>query len=173
MTRVAKSTGPKEQYKREDGSYSLAAFRLVEELAADNKTQRYIAAQLGVPFRTFEADLNKNKGQNELRLAWERGFAEVEQEVADFMLTQMRANTKGSIIAGIFFAKSRLGWREKDDSPQGNQSNIQIVLPRPMTEEQYYKTLGMSGPDRALNIKDVTPKPAALPAPTPPGGPTK
>lgn len=133
-------------------------------MAAENKTQRSIAAELGVPYRSFEAMLNKEKGHNDLRLAWERGHAAVEQKIADFLLKSATGASKGAVIAAVFFAKARLGWSDKE-APANVQNNININLPKPMSRDEYFKSLGISGPIDS-RMKDVTPSKAALPAPS-------
>lgn len=71
---------------RQDGSIGPAGLRLVEQRAREGKTQRSIAAELGLPLKKFEKMLEANKGDNDVRLFWERGHAFIEQKCADALL---------------------------------------------------------------------------------------
>ena len=136
---------------------TASGLELVERLAARASTQNYIAGRLGITASAFKRLLGRTDDDGQARLAWERGRAEHEQDV----IRKLLAHGQKNVIALIFYSKAKLGFRENEPTP-AVESNIKIVLPRPMTEEQYYKTLGMTGPDAANNIKDVTPKPPAI-----------
>lgn len=137
---------------------TASGLELVERLAARASTQNYIAGRLGITASAFKRLIGRTDDEGQPRLAWERGRAEHEQDV----IRKLLAHGKKNVIALIFYSKAKLGFRENEAAP-AVESNIKIVLPRPMTEEQYYKTLGMNGPDRANNIKDITPPRAAIP----------
>lgn len=57
--------------------------RLVEKMAREHKTIRYIASKIGLPFSKLNKMLDRNKGDNAERMAWERGHADFEQHVTD------------------------------------------------------------------------------------------
>jgi len=136
---------------------SPSALELVERLAARASTQNFIAGRLGITAAAFKRLLGRADDEGPARLAWERGRAEHEQDV----IRKLLAHGQKNVIALIFYSKAKLGFRENEIAA-AVESNIKIVLPRPMTEEEYYKTLGMTGPDKANNIKDVTPPKPAL-----------
>lgn len=194
--------------KEEAGRVELtkAGLKLVEKMARDDKTLRSIAAKLGIPFRKLDKMLDRNKGDNPERIAWEHGHADHEQHVRDIVRAkalgdvvelplrdergnpvealdehgkptgetqmvrvQIPSNGKDSAVLLIWYTK-QLGWSEKPTGPIVNENRIQIVLPSPMTTDEYFKTLGIAAPldfrkDKteplpAFDIKDVTPDPA-------------
>lgn len=70
---------------RPDGSIGPAGLRLIEEMAAASRSQRSIAVALGVSFKKFERSLEKNKGENDVRVAWEAGFAVADEKYGDMI----------------------------------------------------------------------------------------
>jgi hypothetical protein len=101
-----------------------AGLSLVEATARAGGSQALCAAKLAISLSTFKRIINEDDGNNAVRLAFEKGKAELEFEVATLLLRQGR---KGNTIALIFYSKSQLGW---SDQPQvNNQTAIQIVLP--------------------------------------------
>jgi hypothetical protein len=68
---------------RDDGTIAPGGLKLIERMASEHKTQRSIAAALGLAYKKFERMLEANKGDNEVRYAWERGFAVFEQDTVD------------------------------------------------------------------------------------------
>lgn len=135
-----------------DGTLGPTALKMVEDMAAAHQTQRTIASALGVSIKEFEKAL-ASKSNDEARLAWERGFAKVEQSADDHMrlaafsdLVQVDewqedgeravdANgqqkkvwvrgpvSKTSTIAAIYYTKARLGWSDTKISTNLNQDN--------------------------------------------------
>jgi hypothetical protein len=137
---------------------SPSALELVERLAARASTQNFIAGRLGITAAAFKRLLGRSDDEGPARLAWERGRAEHEQDV----IRKLLAHGHKNVIALIFYSKAKLGFRENEPAPTP-ESNIKIVLPRALTREEYYKSLGISGPVLANNIKDVTPPRKAIP----------
>jgi hypothetical protein len=131
---------------------TASGLELVERLAARAGTQNFIAGRLGITAGAFKRLLGRTEDENPTRLAWERGRSEHEQDVIRKLLAHGRKN----VIALIFYSKAKLGFRENEPPPVAD-SNIKIVLPRAFTEEEYYKSLGLTGPVKANNIKDITP----------------
>lgn len=128
---------------------SEAGAQEVGRLAREGGNRALIAARLGVPRKAFTKAL---AGDEYALLAFEEGQAEHEHEVASLLLAVAR---KGGAPANlIFYAKARLGWRENDPTVTPT-SNVQIVLPSPMTEQQFSV---VEGPGAA-------PPPLALAAP--------
>jgi hypothetical protein len=184
---------------RQDGTLGPKALEMVETMASEGKTQRSIAAALGIPAKKFEKLLERNKGENEERLAWERGHAAIEQKVADSMLAagmgtviekeEADSETGEKVIVRerhiskvggaqlIFYAKAQLGWTEKPTGALVNDNRIQITLPGALSMDDYFRGLGIDKPldfrkDKTKPhpmLKDVTP--AALPAPEKKDGP--
>lgn len=160
---------------RSDGDVGPAGLRLIEEMAANNKTQGTIAAELGVSQKRLRTLMERQKGENAVRMAWEAGHAKLEQRVADAMLaaglgTSVMEEAKdetGKVILNedgtprmvevryvskmgatqlIFYSKVKLGWTEKPSGPLVQDNRIQITLPSPLSTEDYMKMLGQGAP---------------------------
>lgn len=71
-----------------------AGLKLVETMARSDKTLRSIAAKLKMPFRKLDKMLDRNKGDNAERMAWELGHADHEQHVRDVV----RAKALGDCV---------------------------------------------------------------------------
>lgn len=71
-----------------------AGLSLVETMARSDKTLRSIAAKLKMPFRKLDKMLDRNKGDNPERMAWELGHADHEQHVRDVV----RAKALGDVV---------------------------------------------------------------------------
>lgn len=161
---------------RGDGTVGPGGLRLIEEMAANNKTQGTIAAALGVSLKRLKRMFERDKGENDVRLAWEAGHSQLEQRVADAMLaagmgtvveedavdetgkpiyeedgvTRRKMLTRYVSKMGatqlIFYSKVMLGWTEKPSGPLVQDNRIQITLPSPVSTEDYFKMLGQSAP---------------------------
>lgn len=107
---------------------------LIEALAADGAPQTKIAADLGVGLSKFKKLLAEEESAE--RMAWERGRAELEHEIAGLLL---RAARKGNIIAAIYYSKAQLGWSEQPTIT--NQVGVQIVLPDSMDRDSFAKRI--------------------------------
>ena len=136
---------------------TVSGLELVERLAARASTQNYIAGRLGITAGAFKRLLGRAEDENPTRLAWERGRSEHEQDV----IRKLLAHGQKNVIALIFYSKAKLGFWEREPPPVAD-SNIKIVLPRARSREEYNKSLGISGPVLANNIKDVTPPRPAI-----------
>lgn len=159
---------------------------MIEDMAARGRTQRTIAAELGVSHKKFEKMLERGKGDNEERLAWERGHAVIEQRVHDVLLASVMGDLVEEDVLGedgaptgekqmvrvqsklgglhlMFYAKTRLGWQEKPTGPLIQENRINITIPGPMTHEEFFAATGVPMPLDYRKVKDVTP--AALPSP--------
>lgn len=160
---------------------------MIEDMAADHKSQASIAVALGVSKKKFKEILEKDKGENPSRLAWESGHAIAEQQVIDNMraamlgtmtfepmvdadnkpiideetgqqkLEKVRVVSKGAVIQGIWYTKTQFGWTEKPTGPTFQDNRINITLPAPTSREDYFKRLGIAGPLDFRKLKDVTP----------------
>jgi hypothetical protein len=141
-----------------------AGLRQLERLAREGAPQSKLAAALGMPQRRLKTLFDRNDGDNPVRLAYERGYADFEHAVVQRLLVHGKTNP----IPLIFLAKAKLGWREGEQPAASVQSNVVISLPAPLTEAEYFKLLGIEKPldftKPLLKQRDDSP---ALPAPTP------
>jgi hypothetical protein len=115
-------------------SISPTGIALIERLARAGQDQRSIAKKLGISTKTF---LETRKRQPEVEEALDRGHAGLSDELTHLLLGLAR---KGNVVAGIFLAKARCGWRE-GDAPEA-RANIVIQLPDANSPEQYLKIIG-------------------------------
>lgn len=141
-----------------------AGLKLIERLARTGAPQSKLAAALGIPLRRLKTLFDRNEGENPTRLAYERGYADFENEIVQRLLTHGKTNP----IPLIFLAKAKLGWKEGDQPPASVQNNVSIVLPKPMSQAEYFQTLGISAPldySKPLPKQREPAEPPALPAP--------
>jgi hypothetical protein len=107
---------------------------LLERLGREGQDQRSLAKALGISAKTL---LEARKRQPEVEEALERGHAGLADELTHLLLKQAR---KGNVIAAIFLAKARCGWRE-GDMPEA-RANVVIQLPDASSPERYMKIIG-------------------------------
>jgi hypothetical protein len=107
---------------------------LIERLARLGQDQRSIAKALGISAKTL---LEARRRQPEVEEALDRGHAGLSDELTHELL---RLGRKGNVVALIFLAKARCGWRE-GDAPEA-RANIIIQLPDANSPEQYMKIIG-------------------------------
>ena len=142
------------------GAVALTAegLALVESVARDGGSQALVASRLGVALSTFKKVMERDES---VRLAYERGHAELEHEVATLLLDAAR---KGAIVPAIYFSKARLGWRE-NDVVAPTQNGIQIVLSDSLTPDQWAerqraRAAALSAPSDAapidVEVKEIT-----------------
>jgi hypothetical protein len=93
------------------------------------------------------------------RLAFEAGQSSFEFEVTQILLDSARG---GFAAAGMFLAKTRLGWSENAPPPTSN--NITLILPRPLSAEEYAKRQNERAAIEA-EFTPVVPEPLLLPRP--------
>jgi hypothetical protein len=108
-----------------------AGYQVVELVAREGGKQRLIASKLGLTFSAFKRLLDRDE---QCRLRYEAGVAELEHEVGALLLKSARA---GAVVPAIYFSKAVLGWRENDVVVPPGQVGIQIVLPDSLTPEQW------------------------------------
>jgi hypothetical protein len=136
----------------------------------EGKFQNFIAAAFRLSRATWTKLMGKGKDETALRIAFERGQAVHEQDIASRLLAAGVRFTP----ALMSYTKAKLGWREAEPIVSNNENRIQIVLPAPTTREEMFKRLNLTGPldfrrDKSVPhpmLKDVTPQPKALPAPS-------
>lgn len=142
-------------------SLTEAGLQLVEKLARIGAPQGKIASELQIPVRRFKTIMERNNDDNSVRLAWERGHHDFEFEILQRL---MRHGIKNPIPL-LFVAKTQLEWRENTPPQQNIENRISLTLPQPMSKEQYYASLGLTGPvdSRVIHVTPKTETPA-LPA---------
>ena len=123
-------------------SVSPTGIALIERLGREGQDQRSIAKALGISTKTL---LEVRKRQPEVEEALDRGHAGLSDELVHLLLNLAR---KGNVIAAIFLAKARCGWRE-GDAPEA-RANIVIQLPDANSPEQYLKIIGAGAAQPAL-----------------------
>ena len=122
------------RYGEPKAEVTPAGLKLVESIARQGGSQPLCASSLGISLTTFKRIIGEDDGNNPTRLAFEKGRAELEFEVATLLLEHGRA---GNVIALIFYSKAQLNWT---DTPQvGTQVGVQIVLPDSMDREAFAK----------------------------------
>lgn len=115
--------------------FTDAGIELIERLAGEGQDLRTIAKRLGISFTVLKA---ARKGFPEVAEAFERGHARLADEITHLLLSHAR---KGNIVAAIFLAKTRLGWRETGPSDSGTKVAVQINLPGAMDPASYAKAI--------------------------------
>jgi hypothetical protein len=161
---------------RPDGSWTGQALIKLEEMAANKQTQASIAAAFDIPKREFEAILAKNKGRNEVRLAWERGRAKVEQLLSDKMFATalgtvteapeevdvlgadgkptgekhtilVRTITVSKFDGSMAIYLSKAQFGWKEgDPPEAKVSNVTLMLPKPRSRAEHFAMMGQADP---------------------------
>lgn len=121
---------------RAQGTVSVApaGLALLERMFAEGQDYRTVAKALGISGETLR---QCRKRQPEVDEAWESGIARLADEITHLLLKHAR---KGNVVAAIFLAKARLGWRE-GDAPEA-RANIVINLPDAATPEAYMRMVG-------------------------------
>ncbi|MCC6920497.1 MAG: hypothetical protein IT548_14970 [Alphaproteobacteria bacterium] len=108
-----------------------AGLRLVEELAAKGNDIATVAKRLGIGRTTL---VGLKKSTPAVSQAFETGHAALADELTHILLTQAR---NGVVVAAIFLAKTRLGWRETGPQDGGTKVAVQINLPAAMDPAAY------------------------------------
>lgn len=121
----------------------------LEALAAEGRTRKGIAAELGMPFEDFR---NEVKGNRVATLRLERGEAVHEQTLIDRLHKQADAKNPSAITPTIFLLKSRHKWVDSHRSAEPPQSvtNVTISLPAALPMARYEKEITAEVERRAL-----------------------
>jgi hypothetical protein len=114
-----------------DGKVTALGLLYAQALARVGGNQTFIASKLGLTKKELTR-LLKDEHDTALRLAIEAGTAELAFEMAQIFLNAAR---NGNVVAGIWASKILLGWKE--DMPPPSTQAIQIVLPRPLSADEY------------------------------------
>jgi hypothetical protein len=114
---------------------TAAGLTYIRSRASEAATQGLIAAELGIPHKTLKALVQSNE---DVKLAWEHGKAEFENELVQTLLAAAR---KGAIVPALFLLKTRHGYVEGAQPADTNKTNIVINLPDAMQPDQYLKVI--------------------------------
>lgn len=106
----------------------------VRDLAADGFSIVGIAQRLGTSKDTFSRWLDERP---ELREAFDQG-RETERHALHNLLYR-QAVEKGNATAAMFLLKARHGYREGDQSEQGNRVQITFALPGALSMQDFQK----------------------------------
>ena len=107
---------------------------LIEEMAKEGMDNTTIHSALGIAKDTFRL---MRQRQPDVLDALDRGRAALADELTHILLTKARS---GNIIAAIFLAKARCGWREGEPPPD-TRPNVIINLPESHSPEEYLKMI--------------------------------
>jgi hypothetical protein len=110
-----------------------AGLAMVEHVAREGGAQSAVAAALGIALSTFKKQMSDN---DEIRLRYEKGRAELEYEISTILLGHAR---KGNVVAALFYAKCQFSWNE--NAAPSTQVGVQIVLPDAMSREDFAKSV--------------------------------
>jgi hypothetical protein len=114
-------------------SVTARGLEVIEAMAAEGHDQRTICRAIGTSFVTFKKLRDSTAAVGE---ALERGHARLADELTHILLGHAR---RGNVVAAIFLAKARLGWREGDPPP--TQPSVVINLPDATTPDQYMRMI--------------------------------
>lgn len=131
----------------------------IEVMARNGASQNLVAAKLRVSAKQFKVLLGTGDVPTEVRLAFEHGRADFEQEIQARLLE----HGKRWAPSLMFVAKARLGWREQEsvvDLRAEDNRRIQIVLPAPMKFGEMLKGLGQR---EVADFRKDRSQPLALP----------
>lgn len=122
----------------------------LEELTREGLDIASIAKGLGVNRRTL---LEMRKRQPEVEEAFIRGQAALGDEISSILMQHAR---EGNVVAAIFLAKARLGWRDQGPTdPNAQQVQVNITMPATLSDEAFR---------RMIDVTPITSHPA-LPEP--------
>lgn len=114
---------------------------LIRDIAADGFSIIGVAQRLGVGKDAFNRWLDDYP---ELRDAFDEGRENERHALHNLLYRQ--AMEQGNATAAMFLLKSRHGYKEGDQSAQGNRVNVTIALPGAMSLQQFaIATKGPSG----------------------------
>jgi hypothetical protein len=109
---------------------------MAEALAAAGFTDTTVARRLGIGNATLRECRKRDPAVAE---ALARGRARMEDELVHGLMRQAR---DGYAPAAMFLLKTRCGYRETGATDGGDTKvNVQIVLPRALTMDEYMKTI--------------------------------
>jgi hypothetical protein len=116
---------------------TVAGCGAIEELAANGHPDIDIARRLGMTMPTFR---RCRREQEEVQTALDYGRGRLEADLTNILLSKARGSGRESVIAAIFLAKARCGWRE-GEAPADARPNITINLPDAQNAQDYLKAV--------------------------------
>lgn len=138
-----------------DGTASHAALKKIKEMAEAGTPVAAIAVHFGYTKRKFHTWMDRNKGENDIRHAWEHGKALHEAWLQQKFMEMASSKANGALGALCFLAKTQHQWREVPEA-KATQVGVQIVLPGSYSREEWEKKMAAEGPP----CFDVTPQKA-------------
>jgi hypothetical protein len=140
---------------RGDVTISDDGLKFIRHRASEGASQTLIACELQLSATTFKAAMKRDE---KIRIAWEHGREELQQEFVSLLIASAR---KGNYVPILFGLKALFGFVEGQQPVTDNRVAVQIVLPDAMTPEAFER----------MSIRKVT-RPV-LPAPLGQGGTTR
>ncbi len=131
---------------RGDVTISDEGLKFIRHRASQGASQALIACELGVGSTTFKKAMARDE---KIRVAWEHGRAELEQEFVSMLIASAR---KGNYVPILFGLKALFGLTE-GAAPPASVANVQIVLPDAYSPEAYM---------RVINQRPKVTRPVAL-----------
>jgi hypothetical protein len=131
-------------------SVSDAGLAFIRARASEGASQTLIACELGIGSTTLKSTMKRDE---KVRVAWEHGRAELEQEFVSLLIASAR---KGNFVPILFGLKALFGVVE-GAAPPATAPNITIVLPDSYSPEAYMRTINEP---RAKVTRPVLPSPA-------------
>ena len=104
----------------------------VYALAADGNSLDGIAFHLGTTRKTLGMWFDEDAA---LKEAFDQGREQERYQLHN--LLYRKATEDGNIVAAMFLLKSRHGYREGDQSEQGNRVSVSFTLPGALKPEQF------------------------------------
>jgi hypothetical protein len=104
----------------------------IEAAAANGASVIGVANALGVGKDALRRWLDEEAALQE---AFDRGRER--ERMALHNALYRAATEQGNMVAAMFLLKARHGYREGDQSEQGNRLNITFTMPAPLTREQW------------------------------------
>jgi hypothetical protein len=115
-------------------SVSDAGLGYIRHRASEGASQMLIACELGIGSTTLKAAMKRDE---KIRVAWEHGRAELEQEFVSLLIASAR---KGNFVPILFGLKALFGMVE-GAAPVSTAPNVTIVLPDAYSPEAYMRTI--------------------------------
>lgn len=138
-------------------SISDDGLKFIRHRASEGASQMLIACELGIGSTTFKSAMKRDE---KIRVAWEHGRAELEQEFVSLLIASAR---KGNFVPILFGLKALFGMVE-GAAPVSTAPNVTIVLPDAYSPDAYM---------RVINERPKVTRPVALAPLSGTGGATR
>lgn len=124
-------------------SVSDAGLAYIRHRASEGASQMLIACELGIGSTTFKAAMKRDE---KIRVAWEHGRAELEQEFVSLLIVSAR---KGNFVPILFGLKALFGMVE-GAAPPATVANVQIVIPDAFTPDAWRRSVNVINEPRRV-----------------------